>query len=95
MHPDEIGAKLAELAQAFQWSALVLLQALLDFLPCFMDVAMHGQIQLLGKCQDPVEGTVGDGVGGMRGQAEADQRVIRPGFADGQAFVEVVICITG
>ena len=71
------------------------LQAFFDFFPGFVDVAVDGKVELLGQCQDAFETAVGDGVGRVWCQAEADQWVVAPVFAGGQSFIQVVPGIAG
>ena len=73
----------------------VLLQAFLDFVTGFVDMAVNRQVELCRQRQNSLEACIGNRVGRMRGEAKADQWVASPFLACGQALVEVVGCVAG
>jgi len=95
MNPDEAWADQAELLQTLQRAFAMLGNGIGDFLTGFVEVAVDGQVQLLGERGDALEGTVGDRVRRMRGQAETDQRMVAKGFAGGQTLGDVIVGIAG
>ncbi len=95
MNPDEARADQAEFLQTLQRAFAMLGNGIGDFLTGFVDVAVDGQVQLLGERGDALEGAVGDRVGRMRGQTETDQRITAKGFAGGQALGDVIVGVAG
>jgi hypothetical protein len=73
---DEVRTQEAQPRQPFQRAYAVLLEAVLDFVGGFVDVGVNRQAELFGQGVDAVEGSVCNGIGRMRGESKAEQRLI-------------------
>ena len=95
MDADQVRAEQVEALQAGQGAAAVGGLAAGDFVPGFVDMAVDRELELFRQGQHPGKGGVTHGVGGVGGEAEAYQGVIEPGFAGGEALVQVIVGIAG
>ena len=95
VNADEARAKQAEALEAGQRREAMQAQALVDLMPGFMNMAVDWDIELRRQGHQSFERGVGHRVGGVRGEAEADQGVVQPVFANGEALVDVIVGVAG
>ena len=74
---DEIRAQHAKPMQALDRPDAIAGDALVNFLPCFVQMRMDGQITLFGKGDDPAEGLVACRIGRVGSKAKAKQGFVR------------------
>ena len=91
MDADEVAAEHAEAGEARERPAAVGGERVGDLLRGLVDVHMDRQLELVGERLHVAEALVRDGVGGVRGDREAEQRVALPAVACGQSLAQVVI----
>ena len=84
-----------EAVQAFEGAHAMPGDAFLDLVEGFVDMHVYRYFELRGQSRDLFEGLVGHRVGGVRGEAETQQRVTAQFVADRQALGKVVVGIGG
>ena len=70
VYGDQSGVQQASVLQTLQRSHAVFGEALLDFSECFVQMYLHGQVELACIGCDLRQMFITDGVGGMWGKAE-------------------------
>ena len=87
---DEVRSEQPEPAQALDRPHPVLAHRAFDLVHGFVDMHVHGQIELGGERRHLAERRVGHGVGRMRREAEGDEFVVSIAIADRQSLAQVV-----
>ena len=90
---DQARAEQAGVMEPLQRPHLVLFQALLDFMRCFVQVYLHGKIEFAGIGGDLAQVFVADCVGGVRRKTKMQQRLVFHFVAKGETFAQIILRI--